>query len=172
MYEVINEELGIKACNLGDLTAKQVNRFLGQWEEGATIATLTLFFDQETGSIVLNKDNEQYEFYVMLAENYLVASEEKRVELKEKVPESIKETIKVIENCLEVRKINKELFILDEQGIIEEKYEMPIGLAAAIEKKFSFSNPRFWMYKAFRYGVIQGKRMEREKKRKRQSVNA
>lgn len=48
---------------------------------------------------------------------------------------------------------------------------MPIGLAAAIEKKFSFSNPQFWMYKAFRYGVIQGKRMEREK-RKRQSVNA
>lgn len=36
MYEVINEELGIKACGLADLTAEQVNHFfgaLGRWCE-------------------------------------------------------------------------------------------------------------------------------------------
>ena len=33
MYEVINEKLGIKACGLADLTAEQVNLFLGRWSE-------------------------------------------------------------------------------------------------------------------------------------------
>ena len=47
MYEVINEELGIKACGLADLTAEQVSHFLGLWEEGATIGTLTAFVDNE-----------------------------------------------------------------------------------------------------------------------------
>ena len=35
MYEMINEELGIKACGLADLTADQVNHFLGLWEDGS-----------------------------------------------------------------------------------------------------------------------------------------
>lgn len=35
MYEVINEELGIMACDLEDLTAEQVMRFLGGWKDGA-----------------------------------------------------------------------------------------------------------------------------------------
>lgn len=35
MYEIINEELGIMACDLEDLTTEQVMRFLRGWEDGA-----------------------------------------------------------------------------------------------------------------------------------------
>lgn len=49
MYEVINEELGIKACKLADLTADQVNRFLGLWEDGVRIGTLTVFLRMRRG---------------------------------------------------------------------------------------------------------------------------
>ena len=47
MYETLNAELGIDACNLSDLTAEQVSCFLGQWEEGASIGTLTVFNDEK-----------------------------------------------------------------------------------------------------------------------------
>ena len=57
MYEVINEELGIMACDLEDLTAEQVMRFLGGWKDGARIGTLTMFLD-DNDNLVLNKNKK------------------------------------------------------------------------------------------------------------------
>ena len=74
-YEIINEKLGIKACRVTELTANQVNCFLSQWEEGAAIGTLTMFFDRKSGDLILNKDNKNYDLYLKLAEAYLGASE-------------------------------------------------------------------------------------------------
>ena len=111
MYEVINEELGIKACGLADLTAEQVNHFLGLWEDGARIGTLTVFFENETGDLVLNKDNEMYDTYRELAEIYMGASSDRREEIWENCPvPQMKETIRVMENCLKFRRTEKELF--------------------------------------------------------------
>ena len=62
MYETLNAELGIDACNLSDLTAEQVSCFLCQWEEGASIGTLTVF-NNEKNILILNKDNELYDTY-------------------------------------------------------------------------------------------------------------
>lgn len=73
MYETLNAELGIDACNLSDLTAEQVSCFLGQWEEGASIGTLTVFND-EKNILILNKDNELYDTYRELAETYMGGS--------------------------------------------------------------------------------------------------
>ena len=170
MYEVINEKLGIKACGLGDLTAQQMQSFLGQWEDGATIGTLTLFYENETGDVVLNKDNKQYEFYLELAEGYLGASEENREEFRKKCPVSIQETVKVLEACIKTRKVKTQLYLLNHQRCIEDEYDMPFELRREIEKEYSHCHPRFWMFKAFQYGVMQGKKMERAKK-KRQSLN-
>ena len=165
MYEVINKKLGIKACGLADLTAQQMSHFLGQWEEGATIGTLTLFFENNTGNVVLNRDNADYEFYLELAEGYLGATEDERRELREKCPESVKETINVLEGCLRVRETSKEIFIA-------ERTPMPCDLSIKVLKEmYNRSNhPLIGMFNAFNYGVAQGKRLERAKKR--QSVIA
>lgn len=56
MYEVINEKLGIAKCSLEELTLKQVQQFLGQWEPEANIGELTLFYDEKEDLIVLNRD--------------------------------------------------------------------------------------------------------------------
>jgi len=171
MYEVINEELGIKACGIGDLTTPMINSILGQWEDEATIGTLTLFYDGKTGDIVLNKDNKLYESYLSLAEDYLSSSADVRREIRSVCPiPGVKETLDVLEDCVKSREIKRELFILNRQREIEDKYEMPWALRVEIEKEYSFSNPRFWMFKAFQYGVMQGKKIERAKK-KRQSPN-
>ena len=160
-YEVINEELGIKACRLADLTAEQVNHFLGQWEEGATIGTLTPFYDDKNGDVVLNKDNAQYEFYAELAEGYLSASEDNRKEFREKVPKSVKETVDVLENCLRVRRVNREIFKVERAPI---SCDMPMEVLKELLNRNS-RYPLFAVFNAFTYGVMQGKRMERARRK-------
>ena len=59
MYEVINEELGIMACDLEDLTTAQVVNFLGSWEDNAKIGTLTMFLD-DSYNLVLNRNHKNY----------------------------------------------------------------------------------------------------------------
>lgn len=166
MYEVINEELGIKACGLADLTAEQVNHFLELWEDGAKIGALTVFFENETGDLVLNKDNKMYDTYRELAEAYMGASLVRRKDILKNCPvPQMEETIKVMESCLRFRKTEKELFRARNNIITGEPTRMILN---EIFKRYDLPTA---VCVAFRYGVMQGKRMERAKK-KRQSVIA
>lgn len=58
-YEVIDKELNIKACSVGDLTMQQVQSFLKLWDDGCSISTLTAFIDKEDKAVVLNRDNDE-----------------------------------------------------------------------------------------------------------------
>lgn len=158
MYETINADLEIDACNLSDLTAEQVSCFLNQWEEGASIGTLTVFND-EKNILVLNKDNEQYDTYRELAETYMGGSAEIRKQLWEKCPNGMKETLQVMENCLKRRRISRELFRA-EKNTIKSKTSWLV-LDALIKDCDSHRA----VTTAFRYGMIQGKRMERAKRK-------
>lgn len=158
MYETLNAELGIDACNLSDLTAEQVSCFLNQWEEGASIGTLTVFND-ESGILILNKDNELYDTYRELAEAYMGGSAEIRKQLWEKCPHGMKETLRVMENCLKRRRINRELFRARKNAIKSKPSWMVLD---ALIK--DCDSPQA-VTMAFRYGMMQGKRMERAKRK-------
>lgn len=63
MYEVINEELCIMACDLEDLTAEQVMRFLGGWKDGARIGTLKSYKrGKNNGTIEIEVDASPYKY--------------------------------------------------------------------------------------------------------------
>lgn len=62
MYEVLDKDLMIEACNIGDLTLDQVERFLRLWGDGSEIKSLTLFLKND-GTIVLNRDNKKMAIY-------------------------------------------------------------------------------------------------------------
>ena len=85
MYEVINEKIGIAKCSLKDLTAEQVNQFLGQWEPGAKIGSLILFYDKEDDLIVLNSSSKAYQFWNDIVEVYLIAEGENKKRLEEEL---------------------------------------------------------------------------------------
>ncbi|MCI8969443.1 MAG: tyrosine-type recombinase/integrase [Lachnospiraceae bacterium] len=55
----IDETLKIASCGINDLTFEQASSFLSQWEDGATLGSLTLFINHETGYLV-------YEFVSLL----------------------------------------------------------------------------------------------------------
>lgn len=109
-FEVINEELKIAACGIADLTMEQVHSFLRQWEDDASIGTLTLFYDKESGYVVLNQDNKDYKMYLDIAEAYLRASVERREAVEQKVPEGMHQTILVLKNSLTWRKTDRDIY--------------------------------------------------------------
>lgn len=167
-YEVVNEELGIMSCCIGDLTAKQAASFLAQWEEGAAISSLTLFHDSESQNVVLNKDNPDYKLYLMLTEKYLAAIPEKREELAEKLQsEGLKEAVKVLDRAIKKRDCEKIMLMLDKMPAYIDEYGLNVMVFDALKQRRS---EPFWnMYQAFTYGIIQGKRMERARRKGKRS---
>lgn len=156
---IINKELRIAAVGINELSAKHAVHFLAQWEEGAKLGELTLFFDTESGDLVLNKDNPQYQMYLEIAETYLQSSSEVQQELKEQAPKGIEETMEVLENCVRTRTAKKEISIALKNRI-EEKYRIVL-------RQIERENPSLVAaYTAFRYGMICGKRAERARRKK------
>ena len=159
-FEVINEELKIAACRLADLTMEQVKGFLQQWEDGASIGTLTLFYDRESGYVVLNRDNKDYKIFLDIAEGYLRASDEARKRIEEETPEGAFQTILVLKNSLIWRRIDRAIY-QSRHNFIEDP-ERPV-----VNEIIKQSDDRaVSAYIAFRYGVICGKRTERARRKK------
>ena len=161
-YEVINEKLGIAACGIADLTMKQAVDFLAHWEDGANIGELTLFYDDESGSVVLNRDNENFLKYKKMAESYLAASESEREELRERAPECMKETILVLDNATKKRNIEGNMFIIRHNFIKDSDFPM----INALYERCKNDNALMAVTMAFRYGVISGKREERARRKR------
>lgn len=162
MYEVVNEELKIKACNLGDLTVEQVSYFLKQWEEGAAIGTLTMFYDMDS-YLVLNRDNKDYPSYLEIAEGYLVATDEDRKQIRDNCPESMRETMNLMESFIKHSRVTTETHHALKNHIQNSKN---MDVLRYIDKMYT----DYAAYVAFRYGIMEGKRIERRKKR--QSASA
>lgn len=158
-FEVVNENLKIASCGLADLTMDQVQNFLSRWEEGANIGSLTLFYDSESGYVVLNRDNKNYEAYLETAEAYIGASERVRREARDKAPESLKETLLVLENTLRYRDIKQAIFMA-RHNCIDDK-DTPILNTICKETE----NIVGAVCLAFRYGVMCGKRKERARRK-------
>lgn len=159
-FEVVNEELKIAACGLADLTMEQVQSFLKQWEEGSSIGTLTLFYDRESGYVVLNRDNKDYKMYLDIADAYLGASGEGRKRIEENTPEGMQQTILVLKNSLIWRKVDRDIY-QSKKNLIEDADRTVISEIAKQSDDRAVS-----AYIAFRYGVICGKRAERARRKK------
>lgn len=159
-YQIINEELKIASCSIADLTMKQAQQFMEQWEEGASLGTLTLFYERETGLLVLNRDNKCYSFYKDLAEKYLAADEKRREKFTKKASEELEETITVLDNCIKHRIADKEIDRALKNYV--PGYIHYTVLRGIYER---FNNSVVMVTTAFRYGVMAGKRIERAKRK-------
>ena len=164
VYKMVNDTLRIATCGIEDLTMQQVESFLSQWEEGARIGTLTLFYDNEDDLVVVNRDKERNDVYLALAERYLGADDNERIEIKQKAPECMKMELLVLDNALKERSCRRELYILGENPIPDGENEI-FPMLRAIMDKYG-TRDLFWlMIVSFNYGVICGKRIERARKR-------
>lgn len=166
-YEVIDKDLKLYSCGIGDLTYQQVRNFLKAWGEESTISELTVFYDQVEGVIVINRDNEEYELCKELVISYMKSSPDKKETFRKKFceVEFATEIMKVIDNALLEIEGNRILFWLQNQNGKDEEYEPDflelLAVFKKIQQQYHFSHVHFWMYKAFQYGMMIGKRIER-----------
>ena len=145
------------------LTLEQVSSFLSQWEDGAKLGTLTLFFNPGTGYLILNKDNTHYEFNLELAKAYLSAKGKELAKYREKFGERLEETLRVMDDFREYKNIQSDLDIIDHQSLAAPESHVTRSVLLSLEKK---QIPMcFLMSQAYSYGVINGKRMERAKRK-------
>ena len=135
MYEIIDETLKLASCGINDLTLKQTSQFLSQWEDGATLGSLTLFDDPRTGYLVLNKDHFQYEFYLKLAKDYLSASEKELKTYKERFGDKLEEEFYVMDEFREHRLVWDELKKIEHQGLVAPDDRIIRGVLCALEKE-------------------------------------
>lgn len=79
-YEIVDKELGIASCIIGDLTINQVNGILQNWNNDSSISTMTLFYDYKQKLVVLNREHKNYKYYLDFTVNFLrTAMNDKRV---------------------------------------------------------------------------------------------
>ena len=160
-YIMENKELQIASCSIADLTVEQAQQFTEQWGDGSGIETLTLFYEKNTGLLVLNRDNGMYGMYKKIAEIFLSTSKSGRRELMEKAPDGMRETLRILDSCIIDRAIMRDVFRA-KKGIIFDDDMDVLGEIYSRCKKGEFV---ISLMHAFNYGVMQGKRAERTKKK-------
>ena len=163
MHEVIDESLKLASCSINDLTFEQASSILSKLGDGVKLGTLTLFFDYETGYLVLNKDHEQYDFYLKLAKFYLPASEKKREKFREECDSRIGRTLRVMDYSRECSRVQSDLSVIGYQDFVEPYNYAARGVLISLEKRHISTN--LLMSQAYLYGVMNGKRMERARRK-------
>ena len=167
MYKIIDEKLRLASCRLSDLTMQQVASFLEQWDHDAQIGGLSLFYDKGKDLLVLNKDNKYFDRYLCLAEAFLKADRKKAQEVVDKIPSECAKALEVLRNTKRSRKIKEELRINSKQDAVGYNGTYLGDVFNEIRRRSAgFSDPWFLMSQAYTYGVIQGKREERARKKK------
>lgn len=174
-YEIINENLGVYSCNVSDLTLEQTKHFLELWNDGSTIGSVTVFFDN-TGRIVINKDHKKFEAYREIIVDYLILPTDQRELLRDlakaKKAKSIIEVFNVLDSALIYRhkiaedKAKVELFEPIKK-ILEHSYVPCDKELDMIDLIYTNSYDRYMArLDLYQYGFIQGKRAERARRKK------
>lgn len=159
-YEMVNEKLKLATCSISDLTLGQAVCFLESWGTGTTLGTLTMFC-LDDGTIVLNKNNENYAEYLEMVESYLMLDASKRIEVRKNTPKSLEETFELLDRCIKKRFVNEELLRIEQNLCPSDKYMLVLS---EIRNSCKDDDITWKIVQAFNYGLMSGKRIERAKR--------
>lgn len=167
-YEAINQELQIYSCGVEDLTLEQVGHILSNWDESIAIKELIVFYDYD-GRIILNKDCEQFDRLKSFIPKYTGHSLNDRQECKEKAKTAtLKMILDIIDNALLSREKKKKDEEFKSLKKLLEKQSIPFSVLQTLWNIYDSHEPgkcSLALINLYTYGVIQGKRAERAKKK-------
>ena len=158
--EFVSETERIACIRLHELTAGQAGIFFNQFKN-SPLSTLTVLYDEQNDTLILNRDNRMYEEIWQTVLDYMALSEDAKEELhsREDMPDAYKEIYAVIDGMILRRKAKRDIFILQNQ----RGGYLPISTRKAIWS-WCDCNENLAMHYAYQYGIIQGKREERAKR--------
>lgn len=174
MYTTINEELRIQSCSIEDLTQKEKDHFEKLFQ-GCSVTTLTVFYNSDTDTVVLNHDNVDFDYYLLLAETFLTKDLKTRERILDQLPESCKETSELLNGIANRRDLIKRDREADEEAckirkiIGNQTYELYMkhyDILKAFHRVDHHHEGVLRDFNPFMYGYILGIRAERARRKK------
>lgn len=160
--QLINEKLNMWSCTLGELEYRQIKILNLALGENSKLADFESFFDDKTGQIILNKEYCHYDWAVENYTTYLEANGDERTKMWEKHldDDRLCDLMDYLDTIDRKRKDFEILSILPEQSSLysAEATRMFHILKESTDLEKIVSN-------LYTYGIIQGKREERAKKK-------
>lgn len=170
-YKTIDKALNLYSCGVNDLTAEFQEQFKRQCGCGEDFKDITVFYDIENTAIVLNEEHEYFD----LSQNFVIAylSADQAIRDIIKIEKQYKNTkysqgiIKILDTALVDIKAKQEFSILERipLGELLQISDVTKGVFALIQKYTNCRCPLMPMQFAHLYGIIQGKRKERARKK-------
>lgn len=167
-YKIINEELKVYSCQIGNLPIEQAKELFKRYDEDFTLADITVFYDENERVIVINSDSQYYDICKDLVITYLRVDEEKRKKVKEEAGdiELVAGITKVLDNALLDMEFKRNMSILMQQKQIKEDFTSTRCVLLELQKRREQYGTLYVLYLAFLYGFMNGKKTERAKRRK------
>lgn len=167
-YKVIDDELKVYSCQISNLIIEQAKEFFKCFEEDFTLADMTVFYDENEGVVVINSDNQYFDICKDLVIKYLRVDEEKRNKVKEEAGdiELVAGITKVLDNALLDMECKRNMSILMQQKRIKEDFRPIHCVLLELQKRREQYGTLYVLYLAFLYGVMNGKKEERARRRK------
>ena len=160
--EFINEAERIASIHLHELTAGQAEIFFNQFKD-SPLSELTVLYADRNDLLLLNRDSSVYDTVRQLVLDYMALPENEKEKLRyrEDMPDMRKEIYEVIDAMILKRNARRNIFILRKQdgNILPESMEKAICSQCGGKGYLA-------MCYAYRYGIIQGKREERARRKR------
>lgn len=148
------------SCTLGELTYRQICILKAGLGEDSVLSEFESFFDDKTGQLIMNKEHKDFDFNVDVYSKYLKATAPKKATYKDKHKDNA-----------------YYLDLFDYLDFVNTKIEDYKMLKILGYQPINWSVPRLWkkmntkdmgadLMAMYNYGLIQGKRIERAKKKK------
>lgn len=156
--KLIDKELNMWSCTPDELTYRQICILKQGLGEDSKLSDFESFFDDKTGQLIMNKEYKDFNLNVDVYSKYLKATDEEKITYKDKHKDSayyLFDYLDVINTKIEDYKMLK---ILGYQPI---NWSVP-----RLWEKMNNTDPRVNLIDMYNYGLIQGKRIERARKKK------
>lgn len=170
-YKIIDKALNLYSCGVDDLTAEFQEQFKMQYGYDEAFNDITVFYDIENTAIVLNESHKYFDLSQEFVIAYLSADQATRDIIK--IEKQCKNTkcsqgiIKILDVALVDIKAKQEFSILEKIPLGEflQISDVTKGVFTLIQKYTNCHCPLMPMQFAHLYGIIQGKRKERARKK-------
>lgn len=168
-YKVIDEALKVYSCGFDDLTEEHLEQFKRQYGNEEEFKHITVFYDKGNSAIVINAEHEYFDLCKKFVIAYLSADKATREEIKiERQRRNTKYSqgiIKVLDVALLDMSKEQEVTRLMQQPI-GKMSDVTWGVLTAIQNKTMGCGAIYSLQLAYNYGIMQGKRAERARRRK------
>ncbi len=170
--KVINKKFNLFSCNKEDIE----NEWMDVQADDNIDTSIIAFYNPQTDKLIIVEDARHFEMLKLVAEGYLSLSNEQRDKFHNNhIPKSIEGFMNVLKEAINIREKRRKKEeiqgkVKSLRKILDHQY-YAWDVISEVSEMFNSRKPEneiLTLMDIYNYGVIQGKRAERAKKKKSQ----